>query len=207
MRHQHGHGSFVFPAQDKGLMQMLEVRGNNGGTETVETVYVLAGTHSYAVPERLFAFDDPDLYKTAEPTRVNMDYHAVAQTVADFYEPGPGPTLIAHFHTHPSGNGRPSDQDHSVAESRETTYDRYFDDYQLFLGIHGLGEECDPDPEWMRRPQRTATNEVSWWGENRKHTLSLYDGAYEPRPVAVLTADQARQQIGQQQGRVQEGGR
>jgi hypothetical protein len=207
MRYRHGHGSFVFPAQDKGLMQMLEVRGNNGGTETVETVYVLAGTHSYAVPERLFAFDDPDLYNKAEPARVNVDNHAVAQTVADFYEPGPGPTLIAHFHTHPNGYNQPSDQDHSVAERREATYDRYFDDYQLFLGIHGLGEECDPDPEWMRQPQRTAANQVSWWGENRKHTLSLYDGGYEPRPVAVLTADQARQQVGQQQGCVLEGGR
>jgi hypothetical protein len=51
MRYRHGHGSFVFPAQDKGLMQMLEVRGtllcrlaeqhaNNGRTMVRDSRYV-----------------------------------------------------------------------------------------------------------------------------------------------------------------------
>jgi proteasome lid subunit RPN8/RPN11 len=178
-------GTFVFPAADTDFMQLLEIRGNNGATADVETVFVLASDESYCVPTRLFAFDDPRLYKKATDSRVNVDNEAVARTVATFYEKQSGPRLITRVHTHPSGETTPSQLDQNVGPDRYATFNQYFDDYEFFLGIHALKEPCDPDPGWLRRPEQTAEHEVTWWGENRKHTLALYDPAYEPAPVIV----------------------
>lgn len=194
-------GTFVFPKTDRDFMQQLEMRGNNGGVETVETVYALAGS-TYFVPETLIALDDPDLYKAAEPRRVQTDDWEVIRTIDEAYTPRSasgvketeaGPRMLVRVHTHPTGRTRPSDNDREAAAHRDLLY-RYFDDCEIFLGIHGLGEECAPDPEWMRVPERTAENEVSWWGENRKHKLAVFDREYEPRPVRLLSAADVQRQ-------------
>lgn len=179
--------TFVFPADDRDLMQMLELRANNGAVADVETVYVLTGS-TYSVPELLFAFDDPGLYYEAERDYVDADNGAIAETIWKFYEGRPGPRMIVDVHTHPAGSDtRPSNQDHSVAGHQRQAFDQYFDDYELFFGIHGLGEACDPDLSWMRVPEQTGENEISWWGENRRHSLAVFDGAYRPRPVRVVS--------------------
>lgn len=177
-------GTFVFPQADTDFMQLIEVRGNNGAAADVETVFILTG-ETYFVPTRLFAFDDPDFYTRATATRVTAENQAMARTVARFYDDRPGPKLVARFHTHPSGDTTPSRTDKEVGMQRKRTFDRYFDDYEFFLGIHALQDTCEPDPGWLRQPARTATHTVTWWGENRKHTLAVYDGRYEPRPVVV----------------------
>ncbi|MDS0476813.1 Mov34/MPN/PAD-1 family protein [Natrinema sp. 1APR25-10V2] len=177
-------GTFVFPGTDTDFIQLIELRGNNGAQDDVETVFVLTG-ETYYVPTRLFAFDDPTHYREATPTAVDIDNRAVAQTIADFYEERVGPRLVARFHTHPGGNPMPSTKDKRNAAKKQRVFDRYFDDYELFLGIHVLGEPCDLDPDWLRRPEQTATNAVSWRGEHRTHTLALYNGRYESRSVVV----------------------
>lgn len=189
----------MFPADDRDLLQLLEVRANNGGVKTVETVYVLTG-RTYFVPERLFAFDDPALYQRADPAYVAVDNRTMAETIRRFYADQPGPRVIVRVHTHPGGPASPSEQDYRVATSRQQLFDRYFDDYELFLGIHALTDECTPDAEWIRRPEQTAENEVSWWGENRKHKLAIYDGAYNPRPVLVEAAAAIQQTLPPQAG-------
>lgn len=177
-------GTVVFPGADRDFMQLIEIRANNGAQADVETVYVLTG-ETYCVPTRLFAFDDPALYRRATRNRVNVRNRRLAKTIAAFYADRPGPKLVVRVHTHPSGRTSPSDGDRNGAAQRNRSYARYFDDYELFLGIHGLGDAADPDPEWLRRPERTAFNEVAWWGENRKHKLAVFDMEYEPRPMVV----------------------
>lgn len=190
-------GTFVFPGDDRDFMQKLEIRANNGAVDDVETVYVVTGS-TYFVPEDLWAFDDPSLYDTAERYEVDIDDRATAETIRDFYAGRPGPRMIFRVHTHPpDGADGPSDQDYSVAEEREKVFDRYFDDYELFLGIHLLGEERPPNPGLMRVPNQTEENKITWLGENRKHTLAVYDGAYEPRPVMLTTAAKMQQHLQQ----------
>lgn len=177
-------GEFVFPGGDVDFMQLIEIRANNGATNDIETVYVLTG-ETYFVPTQLFAFDDPELYNEATANRVNVKSQVLARTVAKFYDERPGPKLIVWVHTHPSGGTQPSLADINCTPRQKRLYNQYFTDYELFLGIHGLKEVCDPDPDWLRQPELTADHEVSWWGENRKHSLALYDAHYEPRPVVI----------------------
>lgn len=184
-------GTFVFPAADRDLMQLLELRGNNGGVETVETMYVLTG-NTYSVPERLFACDDPDLYHKAEKRLFNGKLRRVVKMIVDFYADRSGPKLVAFFHTHPSGNATPSTGDKEVVARWKQRFDPYFDEYEFFAGLHGLGEACPPDLERMRVPEQPRENAVRWRGENRHHTLAVYDGAFEPRPVLVETAASLR---------------
>lgn len=191
-------GTFVFPADDTDLMQQLEMAANNGAVEDVETVYVLAGS-TYFVPEDLFALDDPSLYEVAEPHHVRTDMREVVRTVDEFYNERSGPKMVTWFHTHPSGRSRPSDGDYEAVEDEPHPFARQFDDCEFFQGIHALGQEATPDPEWMRVPRQTGENEVSWWGENRKHSLSVYDGQYEPRPMVVTTAAEMQHHLQQQQ--------
>jgi hypothetical protein len=178
-------GTFVFPGDDTDFLQLIELRANNGATADVETVFVLTSGDSYAVPTRLFAFDDPGLYTEATPRAVEIDNEAVARTIAAFYDDRDGPKLVSRFHTHPNGGTTPSAKDRRNGPDCARIFGRHFDDAGFFLGIHALREACRPEPDWLRCPARTAADEVAWWGENRKHALALFDGAYEPRPVAV----------------------
>lgn len=177
-------GTFVFPQADNDFMQLLEIRANNGAQDDVETVFVLTG-ETYFVPTRLFAFDDPALYHDASAHAVTPKTRPMAETVARFYADQPGPKLINRVHTHTNGRPRPSQGDKKVGPNRKQTFDRYFDDYEFFLGIHALQDPCEPDPARLRRAHQTAEHAVTWWGENRKHTLAVYDAQYNPRPVLV----------------------
>lgn len=180
-------GTLIFPADDRDFLQQLEVRGNNGGVDDVETAYVLTGS-TYYVPEHLFNCDDPGLYQKAEYNTVNFNELEVASRVYEYYGDRMAVKIVVVVHTHPSGNTTPSDRDEKWGPQIPPMFDRYFDDYEFFHGLHGLGEECDPDPEWMRRPEKTAENEISWHGESRIHKLAVFDSAFNPRPVVVTTA-------------------
>lgn len=186
---------FVFPADDRDLMQLLEVRGNNGGVPTVETVYCLTGS-TYYVPEQLFPCDDPDLYYAATADHFEADLPRIAQRIAAFYEDRAGPRMVMFVHTHPDGNPQPSQLDKQSVVGWKQLFDGYFDDYRFFTGLHGLCEAGETGPEWMRRPEQTGENEVSWWGARRKHRLAVFDGEFEPRPVAVTTAAEWQQRHG-----------
>lgn len=177
-------GTFVFPTADRDFIQLIEIRANNGAQEDVETVFVLIG-ETYFVPTKLFAFDSPVLYHDATERSVNPKDRSMAEQIARYYADQPGPKLINRVHTHPSGDIEPSQKDKQVASSRKSVFDRYFDDYEFFLGIHALQDSCDPDSDWLRRPRKTAENAITWWGEHRKHTLAVYDEHYEPRPVLM----------------------
>jgi hypothetical protein len=184
----------VFPADDTDFMQAIEIRGNNGGVEDVETIFALAG-ENYFVPTELFALDDSTLYNYAREDSVHGRNDEMAQKIAAYYRSagGSGPGLVVRIHTHPTGNPTPSKKDKKVGSRRKSVFDRYFDDYQFLLGIHALGEVCDPDRRYMRRPEQTEYNEISWRGENREHTLALYDADYDPRPVMLLSSEEVLQ--------------
>lgn len=193
-------GTFVFPADDRDFLQLLEVRANNGSVKTVETMYVLAG-RSYYVPETVVSCDDPGLYRGADRTTVKPREKRLARRVADVAENVLQPQMVCWVHTHPNGSTNPSDGDKKWCTHTKSRFDKHFEgDYEFFLGIHGVGERGEPDWEWMRRPERTDENEVSWWGEYRKHKLAVYDEAFDPRPVTVTSVAELQQQPQRQAG-------
>lgn len=197
-------GTVVFPADDRDLLQLLEVRGNNGGVETVETGYILTGS-TYYVPEKLHNCDDPDIYQYARPERMCSSTTQIRLRVRDFYEGQPDPRMICPVHTHPSGRTTPSKGD--TQSDLKQAFDVEFDDYEFFYGIHGLhDDDRTPDPSWMRVPEQTDHHKVSWYGEYRRHTLAFYDEEHDLAPVMVRSATEPQQQRRQPETRPEPGG-
>lgn len=177
-------GTLVFPASDPDFLRQIELRGKNGARDFVETVYVLSGS-TYYVPTRLHALDDPSLFNSADRSSVNARNREMAQKVANFYAQRDGPRIVVRIHTHPSLSTNPSDTDYDYSLEKKPVYDRFFEDYEYFHGIHGIGEISEPPPGEIRSPEMVGQNELAWWGESRRHRLAIYDEEYDPRPVVL----------------------
>jgi len=179
----HSRGTFVFPSHDPGFMQRLELRGNNGARQDVETVYLLAGD-SYTTPTELIQLDDPAVYNRMTPTSVSTKLNAVAEQLARMYEGRPDPKLIAYVHTHPGGSTRPSPTDKQGSETAKKVFERYFQDFEFFNAIHALGKMADVPVDKMRNPKESGGG-VWWYGETRRHELAIFDKYYNSRQVVV----------------------
>lgn len=179
---QYPRGTFVFPGENEEFLQMLELRGQNGASEPVETVYVLTGDNFWQ-PTNLFALHDPTLYRSATVDEVVSKIGSMADQIASQIDHSP--KLIAYAHTHPNGSTSPSAQDRFGVRRVQNTFAEALgaDDYEYFHIIHALGGEAKGEVE--RRSPTASGSGVYWYGEYRRHELAVFDTDYTPVEVRV----------------------
>ena len=182
----HPRGTLVFNRDRTGLIQKIEMRGNNGVSDVpndVETKYLLTGA-TYTAPTDLIQLDHHAFYDEVTERKIRYDVDAIADHVARIHEKGPAPNVVVSVHTHPSGNTLPSRVDRENPTALKKSLQRHFDDFEFFQGIHGLGKEHVPSADKLRELHE-GDGHIWWYGENRRHELALYDGHFNNCEVIV----------------------
>lgn len=179
--------TIVFESDRTNLIQMMEIRGNNGVTEVskdVETKYLLTGT-TKTHPTNIIQLDNPQLFSEVTKTSISYNITKIADYVRKLHQNGPSPELIISVHTHPSGQTIPSSQDRTNPRALENKLERHFDDFEFLQGIHGLQDRKVSDGNTLREVEQGDGN-IWWYGENRRHKVAFFDGDFNPSIEVIV---------------------
>jgi hypothetical protein len=167
----------------------MTAAGKNGAHPRVETGYIITGA-TYAVPNVVFALDDPKWFPKATETSLATLTRKVAKAVAQAYPDEYTPSLVVWVHTHPNGGTKPSATDRENSESVRKKFKQELgtDDFEFFNAVHGYDEINASGTISERFVPSNMTSGFEWAGDTHEHRMSLWDADFTtPAPTTVIT--------------------